>query len=115
MVLFTRRECCGNKIDVDQIYCSAINMKISTPRWLFGINAILFCFVGILQFWIYWDGISEWWRITGLDFDEVKDTPYQKIWTSGRVIPALLFLIAGIVNLACFIRRSRTAGGESIE
>ncbi|MAS91710.1 MAG: hypothetical protein CMO55_00825 [Verrucomicrobiales bacterium] len=90
-------------------------MKISTPRWLFGINAILFCFVGILQFWIYWDGISEWWRITGLDFDEVKDTPYQKIWTSGRVIPALLFLIAGIVNLACFIRRSRTAGGESIE
>jgi hypothetical protein len=88
-------------------------MKRSTPPWLYGLNALLFCFVGILQFWIYWDGISEWWRITNLDFDEVKDTPYRKIWTSGRVIPASLFLIAGIGNLAYFIRRSRTTEGDS--
>jgi len=88
-------------------------MKKSSPRWLYGLNALLFCFLGIVLFWINWDGISEWWRITNLDFEEVVDTPYRQIWASRWVVPALLSLIAGIGNLAYFMRKRSANEGNS--
>ena len=79
---------------------------------LFSVNIPLFGLLGIVYFWTFWDGISEWWRITHLSWEEVKDTPYRSIWTSGRVIPAILFLLASALNALALCRHLKTQKAE---
>lgn len=78
------------------------------------VNCVLFGLLGVAYFWSFWDGISEWWRITSLTWEEVKDTPYQSIWTSGRVIPASLFVMTSVLNAIFLYHHLKTKRAEHV-
>ena len=89
-----------------------------SPRTLtlmFGSNAGMFGLLGLVLLWTHWDGISEWWHITHLPWEEVKDTPYRSIWTSGKVIPIILFLFTSGLNATVLFLHLKKQKAEPVE
>lgn len=53
-------------------------------------------------------GLGEWWRIVNLSYEEVSTTPYLPIWTSGRGVAGVFFLLGGGLSLLrAFQQRKR--------
>jgi len=73
-------------------------MNLDWRQRLYGLNALLFAALGILYLAMSWDGISTWWRFTSQPFEEVQNSPLRPIWSSGRVVPAMLFLFGAFLN-----------------
>jgi len=73
-------------------------MNSEWRQFLQGLTAVLFALLGIFYLAMSWDGISAWWRFTSQPFEAVQDSPMRDIWTSGRVVPAMLFLFAAFLN-----------------
>ena len=73
-------------------------MNSEWRQFLQGLTALLFALLGILYLAMSWEGISAWWRFTSQPFEAVQDSPLREIWSSGRVVPAMLFLFAAFLN-----------------
>ena len=73
---------------------------------IFLINGILFTCLGLAYTVLYGSGLVEWWRITRLPHDKIKDTPFEAIWTSGRGALGVFFLFGGILWLLAAWRNS---------
>jgi|APTNR8051073442_1049403.scaffolds.fasta_scaffold10129_2 hypothetical protein len=76
-------------------------LRAMNSEWrqlMHGLTALLFALLGILYLAMSWDGISTWWRFTSQPFEAVQDSPMRDIWTSGRVVPAMLFFFAAFLN-----------------
>ena len=71
--------------------------KARQLRKLLFANSVIFLILGSLQVTVYWESFYEWWKITTMTFEEVKDTPYRKLWTSGRGAMGFIFLFCGII------------------
>lgn len=69
--------------------------KRARSNWAFYLGAG-FVLLGLFQMWTFREGLSEWWRIVNLSYEEVLKTPYLPIWTSGRGVVGALNVIAGI-------------------
>jgi len=82
-------------------------MNAPWQRTIFGLTAILFCALGLLTLASAWEGISQWWAFTSLPEEEARASPLYPIWTSGRIVPAALFLIGGVLNALYWIRIRR--------
>lgn len=84
-------------------------MNAPWQRTIFGLTAVLFGALGLLTLASAWDGISHWWEFTSLPEEEARTSPLYPIWTSGRIVPAALFFIGGILN-ALHWKRIRRRG-----
>lgn len=65
---------------------------------VFALNAVLFALLGLLVLATHWEGISIWWTLTSRPYDEVRDSPMEAVWSSGKIVPAMLFLAGGALN-----------------
>jgi len=60
----------------------------------------------------YWDGLSKWWEIVNMTYVEVKETPYLPIWTSGRGINGIVFVVGGIMFISEGWKRKKKKQSE---
>ncbi|WP_411825493.1 hypothetical protein [Luteolibacter sp. AS25] len=71
--------------------------RAKTTEWksalFLGIGFVL---LGLFQMWAFREGLTEWWRVVSLSYEEVSKTPYLPIWTSGRGAMGALFVVAGL-------------------
>lgn len=79
-------------------------MNCEWRQFLQGLTALLFALLGILYLAMSWEGISTWWRFTSQPFEAVQDSPMRDIWSSGRVVPAMLYLFAAFFNGLLFFQ-----------
>jgi len=81
-----------------------------TPKWKFHLaTGLWFLFFGALQIRVFGDSLLEWWRITNLSYAEVVETPFLPIWTSGRGVVGVIWLLTGIFWISASLRaRSST-------
>lgn len=65
---------------------------------VFALNAVLFTLLGLLVLMAHWDGISTWWAFTTRPHEEIRNSPMEPFWSSGKIVPAILFLAGGALN-----------------
>jgi len=71
------------------------------PSWKFRFwLGLYFIAFGILQIFMFRNGLLEWWRVVSMSYEEVSKTPFFPMWTSGRAIAGFIWLLTGFVWLA---------------
>lgn len=63
--------------------------------------------LGLFQMWTFREGLTEWWRIVNLSYEEVLKTPYLPIWTSGRGAVGALNVLAGLTCVRIAFERKK--------
>lgn len=79
-------------------------MQSGWKRHVFALNALLFAVLGLFCLAISWDGLRAWWHFTSLPYEEVRDSTMEPIWTSRWVVPAMLFLVGGLLNAGYWLQ-----------
>src|SRR5438132_203640 len=64
---------------------------------VFLVPAILFAVLGCTTLSMFWDGFMAWWHMVGMSYDEVRNTPFEPMWTSGRAMGGFLSLITSFL------------------
>ena len=58
--------------------------------------ATLFMIVGIIQILSYWDGLVAWIEVCSRNYSEVRDTPFEPIWTSLRAVGGIGWVVGAL-------------------
>jgi hypothetical protein len=80
------------------------------------VFAILFAGSGALSVFIFWDSFVEWLRICTLSYEEVRNTPFVRIWTSLRAVVGIMSLAAAGSFLSKYfrLRSEQKKKGDSV-
>ena len=85
-----------------------------TPKWKFHLAiGLWFLFFGVLKIRVFGDSLLEWWRITNLSYAEVLETPFLPIWTSGRGVMGVIWLLIGIFWISVSLRARNSNSHQS--
>lgn len=68
-----------------------------------GLSMIL---LGLTHLWFFGDDFLEWIKIYFMSLDEVRQTPYEPIWNSGKGLIGVCFLYFGISSIFQSVRSS---------